>query len=161
MKGDLARQTKHKDIDEYASFSSRKQCLWLAWKHSETSHFTSDHMTNSYFVSRHVEMNKKIFFQTVHNFTMGKYDKCLHFILIFIAWKHIVSLIVQYVSLYNIQKISLNKTRSPRLKFWAVLGLCNILTETKKFALCIILLSCVISKLERTSSLGLEPRTDL
>jgi hypothetical protein len=27
MKGDLARQTKHKDIDEYASFSSRKQCL--------------------------------------------------------------------------------------------------------------------------------------
>jgi hypothetical protein len=63
------------------------------------------------------------------------------------------------------QHISLNPTPLPRLKLRAVSGLwpsfCNILAETKNFVLCVIFLFCLVSKLEKLSSLGLKPRTDV
>jgi hypothetical protein len=65
-------------------------------------------------------VDKKIFLHLGYNVTMVKFDKCLHFIQGFSARKHIVGVIIQYVSLKNIQKISLNLTR---LKLRAVFGL--------------------------------------
>jgi hypothetical protein len=69
------------------------------------------------------EMDKKKFFQTAQNVTVGKSDQCVHFISFFIASKLIISLIIQYASLNNIPKISLNPTHSLRLELWAVSGL--------------------------------------
>jgi hypothetical protein len=55
----------------------------------------SDHMTNSYFISRCTwRWMKKLFFQHVRNVTVGTFDKCLHFISNFIARKLIIGLII-------------------------------------------------------------------
>jgi hypothetical protein len=56
-----------------------------------------------------MEMDKQLFFQSARNVTVGKFVKCLHFISI-IVWKLIIGLIIEYVSLKNIQKILQNPT---------------------------------------------------
>jgi hypothetical protein len=67
--------------------------------------------------------------------------------------------------LTNMQKIFLNPTPWLRPEVLAVSSschyFCNILSETKNFVLCIILLSCIVCELEKTSLLGLRPMTDL
>jgi hypothetical protein len=84
----------------------------------------SDHMTNRYSISRHTwKWKKKLFFQRACDVTVGKFDKCLHFISIFIAQKLIVVLITRYVLQNNIQTVPLNPTPSPRLELRAVSGL--------------------------------------
>jgi hypothetical protein len=64
--------------------------------------------------------------QSAHSDTAGKFDKCLHFLSIFIAQKLTIDLIVQYVLLNIIEKLSsllsLNPTSSPILEPRTVFG---------------------------------------
>jgi hypothetical protein len=93
----------------------------------------SNRTTNSYCISRHTWKWTKEFFQSAYYVTMGKFEKCLHFISISTARKLITGPIIQYISPNNMQKIPLNSTRSPRLELWQLrvcaLSFCNILAE--------------------------------
>jgi hypothetical protein len=59
--------------------------------------------------------------------------------------------------------LSLNLTSSPRLEPTSSrvsdLGSCNLLAETNNFVLWTVLLSWLVSELQKPSSSGLEPRT--
>jgi hypothetical protein len=98
---------------------------------------------------------------------VGKLDKCLHCLSILIAWKFIIGLIIQYVSLNNTEKIIIiipksnifTKTKTQGSLQVGDLSSCNLLTETNNFVLCAILLSCLVSKLQKPPSLGLKPST--
>jgi hypothetical protein len=47
-----------------------------------------------------------------------------------------------------------------RCKFWGFgLCSCNLLAEANEFGLGGVLLSCLVSEIQKTSSLGIEPRT--
>jgi hypothetical protein len=59
---------------------------------------------------------------------------------------------------------SLNPTPSPRLEPRTAfqvcdLSSCNLLTETNNFVLCAVLLLCLVSELQKPSSLGITSRT--
>jgi hypothetical protein len=98
---------------------------------------------------------------------VGKFNKCLHFLSLFIARKLIIDLIIQNVLLNIIEKItiiipkpnSFTETQAQGSLQVCDLSSCNLLAEMNKFYLCATLLSCKVSELHKPSSSGLEPRT--
>jgi hypothetical protein len=102
--------------------------------------------------------------QTARSVTAGNFDKCLHFLSIFIAWNISIVLIIPYVPLNITGKIIskpniFSGTQTQDSFRVCHLGSCNLLAETNKFCLGAVLPSCLFSELQKASSSGLETRT--
>jgi hypothetical protein len=94
---------------------------------------------------------------------VGKFDKYFH-LSNFIAQKLIIGLIIRYVSLNIIEKIIPKpnifiETRTQDSFRICDPSSCNIVDETNNFVLCAVLLSFLVSELQKPTSPRIEPRT--
>jgi hypothetical protein len=120
------------------------------------------------YVKKHVSLHIQLL--ATSSVTEGKFDKCLHFLSIFISWRLTIGLIIRYVSLNIIEIIIIiitiisksnifTETRNQYSFQICDLSSCNLLAETNNFVLCPVLLSCLVSELQKLSSPRLELRT--
>jgi hypothetical protein len=108
-----------------------------------------------------------VYYQSSCSVNTGKLDKCLHFVSIFLAWKVSICLIIRYVSLNIIKNAAIRKTniftetRAQNSFRVCNLSSCDLFAEINNFVIYAVLLSCLVSELQKTSSPGIELRTAL
>jgi hypothetical protein len=97
--------------------------------------------------------------------TAAKFNKCIYFTLIFIARKLSMGLIIRYPSLKIVGRIIIHKpniftgTRTQGSFRVCNLCYCNLPSEANNFVLGSVLLSCLVTKLQKSSSPVLKPKT--
>jgi hypothetical protein len=103
--------------------------------------------------------------QSACSITAGKFDKCIHFVLIFITRNLIIDLTIRYVSLNIIEIIIIipkpnifTETLTQDSFRVCDLSSCNLVAETNSFVLCAVFLSCLVSELEKPSYRDSNPR---
>jgi hypothetical protein len=107
------------------------------------------------------------YYQSARIVTAGKFDKYLYFLSIFTTQKLIMGLTIRFVSLnvteqiiINIHKLNIFTEIRTQDNFRVCdLRFCNLLAKTNNVALCAILLSYLVSELQKPHSPELEPRT--